>query len=450
MAYILVVDDESKMRHILRIMLELKGHKVKEASNGSIALKLIKEEPFDLVISDIKMPELDGFGLLDELKRLDQGPPVVFITAFATIDSAVEAMKRGAVDYITKPFEEERIHLTIEKALGISKIMEENRELKRQLDDVAGPKDIIYASPAMKKVIKMAERVAIKGDTTVLILGESGVGKEVMAHYIHKMSPRAQGKFVPVNCAAINQGLVESTLFGHERGAFTGADRRKKGLFEYAQGGTLFLDEIGDLPFEAQAKLLRALQEKAIQRVGGNDVIKIDVRVLCATNQNLEALVKKNKFRQDLFYRINVFPIEIPPLRSRTEDIIPLAKHFVKKAMGRDIDGPIFTQGAERVLLEHSWPGNVRELANAMERAVIMASSTPITVEHLSFLKPNKATGSLKDFKLPPEGINLEEFEKDIIRQALEIADNNQSKAARLLGLTRSKFRTRVKQLEND
>ena len=449
MAYILVVDDEAKMRHILKIMLELKGHSVKEASNGLEALELIKTEPFDLVITDIKMPELDGFGLLEELKSLDKAPPVVFITAFATIDSAVEAMKRGAIDYITKPFKEERIHITIEKALGISRLLQENRELRERLHEVQGPHDIVCASPAMREILRLAQRVAQKPDTTVLILGESGVGKEVLARFIHNASPRCRGKFFAVNCAAISQGLIESTLFGHERGAFTGADRRKKGFFEYAEGGTLFLDEIGDLPFEAQAKLLRALQEKTIQRVGGNEGIKVNVRVLCATNQDLEELVKEGKFRQDLYYRINVFPIEIPPLRRRKEDILPLATYFLKKALARDIDGPFFTSGAERILLDHPWPGNVRELANAMERAVIMAGDVPITAEHLSFLRPGQPEISLKEFKLPPEGIDLEEFEKDIIRQALKLADNNQSKAARLLGLTRSKLRTRVKQLEN-
>ncbi len=449
MALILVVDDEPKMRHILKIMLELKGHKVLEAPHGKEALKILEGEPCDLVITDIKMPEMDGFELLEAVKALEHSPPVVFITAFATIDSAVEAMKRGAVDYITKPFDEKRIVVTIEKALGISRLLEENRELKEHLDEVTGPGDVVCASQAMKGVLALAERVAAKADTTVLILGESGVGKEVLARYIHEKSPRRRGKFFAVNCAAISQGLIESTLFGHERGAFTGADRRKKGFFEYAQGGTLFLDEIGDLPFEAQAKLLRALQEKTIQRVGGNEAIKVDVRVLCATNQDLESLVDKGKFRQDLFYRINVFPIEIPPLRDRVDDILPLARYFVKKALERDVEGPFFTSGAERILLEHQWPGNVRELANAMERAVIMAGMPPITAEHLAFLRPQKATTTLKDFKLPPEGIDLEEFEKDIIRQALELADNNQSKAARLLGLTRSKLRTRVKQLED-
>ena len=450
MAYILVVDDEPKMRHILKIMLELKGHKIMEAKDGQTALEFIQKEPFDLVISDIRMPGLDGFGLLEESKRMDHGPPLIFITAFATIDSAVEAMKRGAVDYITKPFEEDRIHLTVEKALGISRILEENRELRSELNSHVRTKyNIVYASSAMKEVLDTAERVARKPDTTVLITGESGVGKEVLAHFIHQKSPRAKGKFVPVNCAAISQGLIESTLFGHEKGAFTGADRKKRGLFEYANGGTLFMDEIGDLPSEAQAKLLRTLQEKAIQRVGGNETIKVDVRVLCATNQHLETLVKNKKFRQDLFYRINVFPIEVPPLRMRPEDIIPLAEYFVERALERKPDGHVFTRGAERVLLEHPWPGNVRELANAMERAVIMAGSTPITADHLSFLRPQEGYRDLKAFKVPPEGINLEELEKEIIRQAMELAHNNKSKAARILGLTRSKFRTRVKQLED-
>jgi len=451
MASILIVDDEPKIRHILRIMLSLKGHSVHEAADGEDALKILQKEPVDLVISDIKMPKMDGLTLLEHIKELDPGCPVVFITAFATIDSCVEAMKKGAVDYITKPFDEQRILLTIEKALGISRILAENRSLKEELarQEEDG---IVCVSPAMQKVLELALKVAQKPDTTVLITGESGTGKEIVARFIHRHSPRAQKRFVAINCAAISPSLVESTLFGHERGAFTGADKRKEGLFEYAHQGTLFLDEIGELPLEVQAKLLRALQERVIQRVGGNEQIKVDVRVLCATNQDLQHMVNKGRFREDLFYRINVFPIHIPALQERKEDIVPLAEHFVRKFTGKkDSNDILFTSGAKRLLEEYHWPGNVRELVNAMERAVILAGDQTITVDELSFLRVRgPASGILDDFKLPPGGISLEALEKELIRQALQMTNNNQSSAAKLLGLTRAKFRTFLKQLEEE
>jgi transcriptional regulator with GAF, ATPase, and Fis domain len=339
----------------------------------------------------------------------------------------------------------------VEKALGISKILSENRKLKEELNRSIGEADLVCVSRAMQLLLEAAKKVAAKADTTVLITGESGTGKEIVARFIHKNSPRAQRRFVTVNCAAITANLVESTLFGHEKGAFTGADRRKQGFFEYASGGTLFLDEIGDLPLEAQAKLLRALQEKIIQRVGGNESIEVNVRVVCATNQDLEYLVKQGKFRADLLYRIDVFPLHIPPLRERTEAIVPLAEYFIRKFLERPLEKErlLLTQGAKRILIDHTWPGNVRELANAIERAIILAGEGPITAEHLSFLRTDLTkTGIAGSWELPSEGLSLEILERDLIRQALEMTGNNQSAAARLLGLTRSKLRTRLKQLE--
>ncbi len=450
MAFILIVDDESKMRHILKIMLSLEGHNVEGAQDGETALAMVRERAYDLVISDIRMPRMDGFTLLDHIQAMEVPCPVIIITAYATIDSAVKAMKRGAVDYITKPFEESHIILTVEKALGVSKILTENRELKEELNRSIEDADLVCVSRAMEHLLEAAQKVAAKADTTVLITGESGTGKEIVARFIHQNSPRAQRRFVTVNCAAITANLVESILFGHERGAFTGADRRKQGFFEYASGGTLFLDEIGDLPLEAQAKLLRALQEKIVQRVGGNEPIEVNVRVICATNQDLESLVKQGKFRSDLFYRIDVFPLHIPPLRERMEAIVPLAEHFMRKFRERPSERPLLTQGAKRILMDHAWPGNVRELANAVERAVILAGEEePVTTEHLSFLRTSTVrTGTVEAWKLPVGGLPLETLERDLIRQALEMAGNNQSAAARLLGLTRSKLRTRVRQLE--
>ena len=449
MAFILVVDDESKMRHILKIMLSLDGHNVEGAQDGETALAMVRERPYDLIISDIRMPGMDGLALLDHIQAMEVPCPVIIITAYATIDSAVKAMKRGAVDYITKPFEESHIILTVEKALGVSKILTENRELKEELNRSIGDAGLVCVSRAMEHLLEVAQKVAAKADTTVLITGESGTGKEIVARFIHQNSPRAQRRFVTVNCAAITANLVESILFGHEKGAFTGADRQKQGFFEYASRGTLFLDEIGDLPLEVQAKLLRALQEKIIQRVGGNESIGVNVRVVCATNQDLESMVKQGKFRSDLFYRIDVFPLHIPPLRERIEAIVPLAEHFMRKFRERPSERPLLTQGAKRILMDHTWPGNVRELANAVERAVILAGEEPITTEHLSFLRTNTVrTGTVEAWKLPRGGLPLEILERDLICQALEMTGNNQSAAAKLLGLTRSKLRTRVKQLE--
>ena len=445
MAHILVVDDEQKMRHLLSIMLGRKGHRTDQAGDGTEALDMIVATPYDMVIADIKMPHMDGLTLLNKIREMDTPCPVVFITAFATVESAVEAMQQGAVDYITKPFEEERILLTVERALGLSRLMAENRALKQELQRVAGAGEIVYGSKAMSEVMDLASKVAER-DCAVLITGESGTGKELVASFIHNASPRRKGRFVPVNCAAISPNLVESELFGHEKGAFTGADRRNIGKFEYASGGTLFLDEIGDLSLAAQAKVLRTLQEKEIQRVGGNDHISVDVRVICATNQDLSGLVERGDFRQDLFFRVNVFPIQPPPLRERVDDVVLLVKHFLDQlGDGADIQ---LTRGAMRVLKEHPWPGNVRELANAIERAVILeAGQGVMTAETFSFLKMPRASGAGgPGFRVPADGISLEALEKDLVRQALEISRYNQAAAARLLGLTRAKFRVLMKQ----
>ncbi|RJP84118.1 MAG: sigma-54-dependent Fis family transcriptional regulator [Desulfobacteraceae bacterium] len=445
MAYILVVDDEEKMQHLLSIMLMRQGYRVDRAGDGQKALTLVRENPYDLVISDIRMPNMDGLELLSAIKELNIPCPVVFITAFASVDSAVDAMRKGVADYITKPFDEERILLTVERTLGVSRIIAENIELKQKLLDVCGGREIVYVSRQMADVMKAALQVAAT-DTAVLITGESGTGKEVVAGFIHDSSPRAKARFVPVNCAAISPSLVESELFGYEKGAFTGADRRTKGKFEYAHGGTLFLDEIGDLPQEAQAKLLRALQDKKVQRVGGNEEIPLDVRILCATNQDLSKLVQQGKFRQDLYYRINVFPVETPPLRDRIDDIVPLAEFFLKRLKGgKEVR---MTDGAIRTLQTYSWPGNVRELANAMERVMILSPGDgSVTAETLSFLRGGAGTLCAADpFTLPPGGICLESLENDMVRQALALTGNNQSAAAALLGLTRAKFRVLAKQ----
>mgnify|MGYP006291494559 FL=1 len=433
------------MRQLLSIMLERRGHRIAQAGDGEEAFRMIEDDPYDMVITDIKMPRMDGMELLEKIQKKDIPCPVVFITAFATVDSAVEAMHQGAVDYITKPFEEERILFTIERTLKLGRTISENRALKEELQKVTGSGDVVYASEAMRKVMDLALRVA-KTESAVLITGESGTGKEVIARFIHQSSPYGEGRFVPVNCAAISPSLVESELFGHEKGAFTSADKKGIGKFEYASGGTLFLDEIGDLPAEAQAKLLRALQEKKIQRVGGNEEIPVDVRVICATNRNLKKLVDEKIFRQDLFFRINVFPLEPPPLRERVDDIPLLADHFLKKiGRGKKIH---MTEGALRVMTAYPWPGNVRELINAVERAAILAGDAgAITADTLSFLRSGSAEPDrMCSFKIPPEGIVIEELENDLVNQALEMTGSNQTAAAKLLGLSRAKFRVLMKQ----
>ncbi|MDZ7762733.1 MAG: sigma-54 dependent transcriptional regulator [Desulfovermiculus sp.] len=447
-ARILVVDDEKRMRHLLAMMLEGNGYQVYQAEDGQEALERLHQDTYDLVIADIKMPRLDGHGLLKQMKDKGIDLPMVFITAFASVESAVEAMQQGVVDYISKPFDQDRILLTVQRSLNLSRIMAENKELKQEIQKIAGEEELIYTSRLMHQTMETAASVA-EEDSTVLIRGESGTGKELLARFIHRSSHRCKGRFVPVNCAAIPAGLMESELFGHEKGAFTNADRRSIGKFEYASKGTLFLDEIGDMPLEAQAKLLRVLQEKKVQRVGGKEEIPVNARIVCATNQSLEDHVQQGKFRSDLLYRINVFPIELPPLRERKEDIPVLVSHFLSRFnAGTNLD---ISPQAEDMLHRYSWPGNVRDLANVMERACILARrSGRIESSHLSFLQNAESATPRQDFSLPPHGIDLEELEMDLVEQALEQADENQSAAARLLGLTRAKFRVLHKQYQQN
>ena len=450
MARILIVDDEAKIRHLLSIILERNGHLVDTAVDGAMALEKVIKGGIELIICDIKMPRLSGFDLIKEINQADVNCPVIFITAFATVESAVKALRLGAADYITKPFDESQIILSIEKTLNLARVMAENRDLKQRLVSASQKNDeIISVSEAMKTVMLLAQKAA-RSNSVVLIQGESGTGKELIARFIHHESERKDQRFVPINCAAISPSLVESELFGYEKGAFTGADRTSAGKFEYADRGTLFMDEIGDLSIDAQAKLLRALQEKKIRRVGGNVELNVDVRVVCATNQRLSDMVEKGKFREDLFYRINILPIDLPPLRHRREDIIPLAEHFLRKFS----DGSSWevTDGAARILKEYQWPGNVRELSNVMERTTILfAVNGKVTSNALSFLH-SQQNFCIKDderhFTLPASGVSLEKIQDDLVRQALEATGNNQTVAAKMLGLTRAKFRVLLKRLE--
>src|ERR687883_313383 len=428
---ILVVDDEKSQREILEMILSSEGYDVTTASSGEAALKFAKERRFDLALTDLKMTGMDGIELLQHLLAQDRSIIVILLTAHGSIDSAKEALRRGAFDYLQKPYDRDTLLQTIRRAL-------------KRLD--ALDLEIISASPEMEAVKKMVLKVA-RSSSTVLIRGESGTGKELIARAIHNQSPRVAEMFQAVNCAAINENLLESELFGHEKGSFTGAHAEKKGLFEVADRGTLFLDEIGELDIGMQAKLLRALQEREIRRVGGTRTVKVDVRVVAATNRDLRAMVADGRFRDDLYYRINVLSIDVPPLRERREDIPVLIDYFLKKHTrntSRLVRG--LTPETKKLMSEYSWPGNVRQLESAIERAILLCEGDLITVEDLPLEVRQEARPTAEGaFKLPPEGINFEDVERDLIIQAMEQTDYNITKSAKLLGLT---FRTLQYRLE--
>ncbi len=453
MERILIVDDEKRMRHIIQLMLEREGFKTEQAENGKKALDMLKHKRFDMVITDLKMPEMDGLSLLEEVGKINPDFPIVVITAYGTIENAVEAMQKGAIDYITKPFEEEKIIITVKRCLKFSRLSEEVKVLREELLKHFDFSGILAHSKKMLEILNQASMVAKTPDSTVLIQGESGTGKELLARSIHYNSKRSEHRFVAINCAAIPSELIESELFGYEKGAFTGANKRNEGKFEQAHGGTILLDELGDLSLTAQAKVLRILEQKEFERLGGNESIKADVRIICATNQDLDQMSEKNEFRKDLLFRIKVFPLYIPPLRERREDIFPLAEHFLKRfsqAMGKPHPG--LTERAKKFLLKQEWLGNVRELENTIERAVIHSLDGNIDISHLALPSPGeKETFELdSDFILPPEGIKFDEMERSIVRQALEASNDNQSQAAKLLGLSRGKLRVLLKNIKKE
>jgi DNA-binding NtrC family response regulator len=448
---ILIVDDEDKIRHILQLMLERQGYETAQAAHGEEALQLIRKYNFGMVITDLMMPVMDGMTLLREIKKIDPDYPVIVLTAFGTIESAADAMAEGALYYFTKPFDEEKVIDKVRRYMRISDLMEEHRIHREELSELFNFSNIVADSQQMLSILQQAAHVAKSPQTTVLILGESGTGKELLARVIHHNSIRSGKRFIAINCAAIPATLIESELFGHEKGSFTGADKQKVGKFEMGNGGTVFLDEIGDLSMEAQPKVLRFLQEREFERVGGTETLKSDVRVICATNKKLEEQVEKGTFRQDLFYRINVFPLTLPSLKERGNDVILLARHFLQRfsqSMGKS--NPCIDEAAERILKKYSWPGNVRELENAIERAVILSQDGTITQETLRFLSGLPAGGFVSEahFSLPDGGFDLEEVERSFVRQALEKSNDNQTVAAKLLGLTRGKFRSLLKQLK--
>ncbi len=428
---VLVVDDEKNQREIYTLILEDDGYQVTTAQSGEQALRLAHEDRFDLVLTDYKMTGMDGLTLLGELLKLDPSIIVVMMTAHGSVESVKEALRGGAFDYLEKPIDRDQLLKVVQNALG---------RLNR-IDD-----EIIGQSEEIERVKKMTLKVA-GSVSTVLIRGESGVGKERIARAIHKASPRANEIFQAVNCAAINENLIESELFGHEKGSFTGAHTQKKGQFEVAERGSLFLDEIGDLNVSMQAKLLRALQEKEIMRVGGTRPIKFDVRVIAATNRDLETMVKEGRFREDLYYRLNIIPIEIPPLRNRRDDIPPLVDFFIAKhSVGAHKPVRGLTAGARKLIMTYSWPGNVRQLESAIERAILLCEGDEIGVEDLPVeIRQEGTSAAAFNFKLPPEGISFEDVERSLITQAMEQTNWNITRAAKLLGLS---FRTLQYRLE--
>ena len=444
---ILIVEDEERYRTLMEMMLSDLERPIRTAANGREGLEAVRERAPAIVLTDLRMPEMEGAELLDAMRSEHPDVPIIVITAFGSIESAVNAMRAGAFDYVTKPFEEEALKLSVQRALEMSSLRRQNRRLREEIEERFDFNAIIGQSPGILRTIDLCGQVA-KTETTVLILGESGTGKELVARAIHYNSKRSEGPFVAINCAAIPEGLLESELFGSERGAYTGSVDRKVGSVEQATGGTLFLDEIGDMDLALQAKLLRVIQEREFRRLGGTKALSADVRILCATNQNLDQRVQAGNFRRDLYYRINVFPIELPPLRERGEDVLLLARHFLErfqKEMGKRISG--FSRAAEEWLLRQRWEGNIRELENVIERAVILCRDEIITPAVLrpmgSGLASENDAGPVS-WSLPADGINLEELEKDMVRQALEQAKFNKTRAAKLLGLTRATLRYRI------
>lgn len=431
---ILVIDDDPSLRRVLEYNLQEEGYEVYLATTGSEGLQAFEDYHPSLVITDLKMPGIDGFGVLREIKERSPDTLVMIITAFGAVDSAVEAMKLGAYDYITKPFNRDELKLMVRKALQVTNLSKENRQLRDKLSEKIDFRNIVAISPEMEKVFQVVRKVA-NSDATVLITGESGTGKELVAKALHSLSSRKSGPFVPINCAAIPRDLLESELFGHVKGSFTGAIRDKTGKFKQADGGTLFLDEVGELPLELQPKLLRALQERVVEPVGGAECQSLDVRVVAATNLDMELAIQDGVFREDLFYRLSVIPIHMPPLRDRKEDIPLLLKHFAAK---HGSEGLVFEKSALEALNLYYWPGNVRELENTVERLVILHGGEKITRADL----PDKI-GSSEDssparvVNLPDEGYSLEQLEREVVVEALSRNRWNRTNAARFLRIPR-------------
>jgi two-component system, NtrC family, response regulator AtoC len=447
MPTILIIEDEAKMRRLLELNLGEDGFKTVSAPDAETGLRLLASEQVDLVLTDLKLPGMSGLELLQAVKRQNAVLPVVVMTAFGSVETAVEAMKAGATDYVLKPFSLAEMRMVVHKELDVSRLREENRSLREALGEKYSHPNIVAGSAKMQEVLAIVERVA-PTNSTVLLGGESGVGKDLIARVIHEKSRRASGPFIKINSTAIPENLLESELFGYEKGAFTGASTSKPGKFELADKGTLFLDEIGDVPAATQVKLLRVLQEREFERLGGTRTVKVDVRLVAATNRDLRAALEEGTFREDLYYRLNVVPIDIPPLREHKEDIPDLTNLFLGKFC-RDSGRPVTTISPEatNLLLSHHWPGNVRELQNIIERACALAKTSKLEPGdiHIDSSPRNKAASSSDGFL--PAGMTLDQWEDDMIREALKRAGGNKSQAARLLGLSRNALRYRLSKI---
>ena len=430
---ILLIDDDVNLNRVTQFQLEENEYRVTTAFNGLEGIEKFKKKITDIILTDLQMPKLSGMELIKEIRKINRDVIIIVITAYGSIENAIKACKLGADEYITKPFGIDELIFTIEKAARFKELMSQNRYLKSEIKEKFDYENIIGTNPKMKEIFHLIDRVS-NSDSTVLLLGESGTGKELVARAIHNKSPRKENHFVAVNCASIPHTLVESELFGHTRGAFTGAHKDRIGKFELANKGTIFLDEIADLNFEVQAKLLRTLQEKEIERVGKSEPFKVDVRVIAATNKDLKKLISENKFREDLFYRINVIPINIPPLRDRKSDIPLLVEHFKKQyAHQRKLE---FSSDAIEAIKNYNWPGNVRELENIIERIAVIKNEGEVERKDLLFLNIEEENLPFQ-LEIPEEGISLEDIEKKAVTLALKKCNGNQTQAAEFLKIPR-------------
>jgi two-component system response regulator HydG len=449
---ILVTDDEPSQRKMLKANLSLEGYEVHEADDGLSAIQRVNEEFFDLILMDNRMSNMDGIEALREIKKISPGIPVIIITAYASVETAVQALHSGAHDYLTKPLDVEELKIKVRQTLEFWRLKQENRLQRQRIENLFDASKIVGRSPGMKKVLETVAMVA-PTEASVLILGESGTGKELIANALHHGSNRSEKRFVKINCAALPETLLESELFGHEKGAFTGAVNRKPGRFEMADGGTILLDEIGEMSFSTQAKLLRVLQERELEPLGSTKTIEVDVRIIASTNRNLQEEVNKGNFREDLFYRLNVVPVEIPPLRERREDINLLIDHFLaiyNDKNGRAVQG--FHPRAIDAIMRYDWPGNIRELENVVERSVILTRDDYVMFQDL----PETIRGAqgetyereIRDGLRP--GISLKEMERELIIKTLEDNDGNRTRTSAILGITRRTLQHKLKEYEID
>ncbi|HOE32063.1 MAG TPA: sigma-54 dependent transcriptional regulator [Smithella sp.] len=451
---ILITDDDRAHRVMLKKLLNGWGYNVTEADDGLVAVEKVRKSSFDLILMDIRMTNVSGIEALEQIKQINADIPVIIMTAYASVETAVQTLKKGAYDYLTKPLDFDELQVSIARATEHSRLKKENEYLKEKLGEKFDRRNMIGQSPSMIKLLEVVEQVAAT-QATVLITGESGTGKEVIANAIHFNSARKNAPFVKINCAALTETLLESELFGHEKGAFTGADKRREGKFVQADGGSIFLDEVSEMSPAMQVKLLRVLQERELTRVGGHDVLKIDVRVIAASNKDLKKEIRDGRFREDLFYRLNVVTLDVPPLRERSEDIPLMAHAFLKmfaENNAKVIKG--FTPQAMQKLASYSWPGNVRELMNAVERAVVLCRTETIGEEDLIFTMADQALSRevlSAGQKMPAASGNrsLEEIEKQSILEALQSCRGNKSEAARRLGITRKTLRKRLHKYED-